>query len=75
MLRKIKLRGDRVLYGMLRECLSAEVTYDQHLKEVRECVRRRSISDRGRSRCKGPGVSEEECSKNSRKPVGLGQRE
>lgn len=43
MLRKIKLRGDRVLYGMLRECLSAEVTYDQHLKEVRERVRRRSI--------------------------------
>lgn len=40
--------------------------------EVREREGRRSISVRGSSKCKGPGVSEHGCSKNCKEARGSG---
>lgn len=40
--------------------------------EVREHERRRSVSVRGKSNCKGPGVSKQRCSKNCKEAGGSG---
>lgn len=45
---------------------------NRDLKEGREQVRRKNISLRGSSKCKGSGVNEEGCSKNSKEVSGAG---
>lgn len=76
MLRKLKQREEiehALLYRVLKESLSDKVPCDQG-HDGREHKRRKNLLIRGSSKYKGPGVSEQGCSKNSKEASGSGTK-